>query len=220
MIVFGAGCLIAAPNVYANPESPWWMVPAVIVAGSIPMVMISLMTAPFVAGVFIRVPESARISKDALVAFARKLPQDTRLDVQKMGFLPLPRTRVVKVSELRPLPPSLKYLANFEHVPAANAGVHTTGWQNYARGLLRYIRGFLWMRPTPSHWEKTPAPEVWPQIVEHVNRNNLRIGLANTAAPAKASKPWMTPASPTRLARGPRKAVLNTAAGDPKRQPK
>lgn len=134
------------------------------------MVLVAFMTAPFVAGVFIRLPEWARKSKDALAKFARQMPLDTRLEVQKMGFLPLPRTRSLQLSELRTRS-SMLYLANLEHVPHTTAGETVPAW-------LRFAKNYLYTRPSRTHWEKTAAPEMWPLVLAHVARNSLATGAA------------------------------------------
>ena len=133
------------------------------------MVLVSFMTAPFVANVFIQLPTWARKSKDTLGIFLRSLPPDTRLEFHKMGFLPMPRTRTMQLSELRPLSSKL-LLANLEQVPRENTGKKVPTW-------LRAVRGYLWTRPTRSHWEKTLAPEVWPAVMNHVNGNAVASGV-------------------------------------------
>ncbi|KAF1350100.1 hypothetical protein BDV97DRAFT_182768 [Delphinella strobiligena] len=178
--LFGIGCLQAAPNVYNDPNQPSWLVPAVIVGSAMPLVLVSFMTAPFVSDVFIRLPDWARKSRDSLKTFARRMPPDTRLDFQKIGFLPFPRTRGVQLSELRTLSSS-KALANLEHVPHANAGKHTPAW-------LRLARGYLYLRPKSSHWQKTPAPDVWPLVLDHIQRNSIAAGSVKQASPAATRK--------------------------------
>lgn len=195
--LFGIGCLQAAPNVYNDPDQPAWLVPAgnltyttppwlpadpclVIVGSAIPLVLVSFMTAPFVADVFIRLPDWARKSRDSLKTFARRMPPDTRLDFQKIGFLPFPRTRGMQLSELRTLSSSMA-LANLEHVPHANAGKHTPAW-------LRLARGYLYLRPKPSHWQKTPAPDVWPLVLDHIQRNSIAAASVEKASPAATRK--------------------------------
>lgn len=144
------------------------------------MVVVSLMTAPFVAEVFIRLPEWARKSKDTLHKFARQLPPDTRLEIHKMGFLPLPRTRHVQLSELRSKSSPL-YLANLEHVPTGKAGSELPGW-------LRFTKNYLYTRPSPTHWEKTAAPEVWPLVLDHISRNSLGSGAGKASSPFATKK--------------------------------
>ena len=154
------------------------------------MALVSVLTAPFVAGVFIRLPDYARKSSEALQSFLTRLPADTRLDVQKMGFLPFPRTRSLQLSELRPLTSRI-LLANLEHVPRANAG------KQDAPAWLRIVRGYLWTRPNPSHWEKTLAPQAWPLVMEHVRKKAVAAGLpaGEAVASPRAGRALPTPAA-------------------------
>lgn len=132
------------------------------------MLMTSFMTSPFVANIFIRLPLHARSSKDALIEFARRMPQDTVLEIQKIGFLPFPRSRTLQLSELRTIR-SKAVLANLHHVPHSTAGERIPAWKR----LAHY---YLFARPTLSHWRKTPVPEIWPIVFEHAERNAIAAG--------------------------------------------
>ena len=133
------------------------------------MVVTSFMTSPFVASIFLRLPSRARSSKEALMAWARRMPQDTALEIQKIGFLPLPRTRTLQLSELRTMR-SKAVLANLEHVPRSRVAKQTPAWKR----LAHY---YLYARPTLSHWRKTPVPEIWPIVFEHAERNAIAAGV-------------------------------------------
>ncbi|KAL1297874.1 hypothetical protein AAFC00_006396 [Neodothiora populina] len=183
---FGFGVLMVAPNVYFNEDAAPWLAPLILLASPVPMILISLLTSPFLASVFIRLPPWARRSAESLQTFARRLPADTRLEVQKIGFLPLPRTRAMQLSDLGSVRTS-RMLVNLEHVPSSRAESKKSPatWER----LAHY---YLFARPTPSHWQRTPAPFVWPLVWDQIQRNSI------AGAPAAARKVSTTPAAPAR----------------------
>lgn len=138
------------------------------------MIVVSFLTTPYIANVFIQVPAWAQKSRLSAVTFARRMPPDTALEIQKIGFLPVPRTRTLQLSELRTLKSAS--IANFEHVPRSLEGKHLPLW----RRMARY---YLFARPRSSYWRKTIVPEIWPLVVEQAEKNAIEGGGA--AAPSQ-----------------------------------
>ncbi|KEQ75825.1 hypothetical protein M436DRAFT_17725, partial [Aureobasidium namibiae CBS 147.97] len=101
LFILSMACLVVAPNVYGDEASPVWMAPAVITASATVLPLFHVLTRPFVAQVFIDAPAQARRSKEALISFARHLPQDTAMEIQTLGLLPWPRTKTLRVGQLR-----------------------------------------------------------------------------------------------------------------------
>lgn len=184
---------MAGRDLYEPLLDLWWdnllKVRTDLVCSAIPMVVTSFMTSPFVASIFVRLPSRARASKEALIAWARRMPQDTALEIQKIGFLPFPRTRALQLSELRTMR-SKAVLANLEHVPRSRVAKQTPAWKR----LAHY---YLYARPTSSHWRKTPVPEMWPVVFEHAERNAIAAGVPG----ASVKDPTMPNSAPGQLQR-------------------
>jgi hypothetical protein len=119
-----------------------------------------------VAQVFIDAPAHARRSKEALVHFARHLPSDTAMEVQTLGLLPWPRTKTLRVGQLRIRPEGWGRLANLEQVTALDNTSRIPKWARWS--LQRF-----YARPAASHWKNSRAPEVWPLVFEAITRNTV-----------------------------------------------
>lgn len=102
-----------------------------------------------------------------MIAFARRLPADTKMEFQTMGLLPLPRTRGVLLSEMRTLPPSPIRLANLDHVPGGRSGDRRST-------IKRMTEGHLYTGPSKRNWEKTSAPDVWQLVLDQIEKNSNR----------------------------------------------
>jgi len=199
-------CLVVAPNVYADEASPVWMAPAgntssrplatcsadpssVIAASATVLPLFHVLTRPFVAQVFIDAPAQARRSKEALISFARHLPQDTAMEIQTLGLLPWPRTKTLRVGQLRIRPEGWGRLANLEQVTAMDKTSSIPKWARWS--LQRF-----YARPAESHWKKSRAPEIWPLVFQAITRNTVanlssrKLSPAvNTAGPARTPLP-------------------------------
>ncbi|KAI4853012.1 hypothetical protein E4T44_01106 [Aureobasidium sp. EXF-8845] len=187
-------CLVVAPNVYADESSPIWMTPAVIAVSATVLPLFHVLTRPFVAQVFIDAPANARRSKEALIHFARHLPSDTAMEIQTLGLLPWPRTKTLRVGQLKIRPEGWGRLANLEQVSPLD---NTSKIPKWARWSLQHF----YARPAASHWKNSRAPEVWPLLFEAVTRNTVANLSSKSLSPPAGSVQTPPPANVVRTAK-------------------
>lgn len=219
---FVMSCLVVAPNVYLDEAAPIWMAPAgddcvfeenerllivlsVIATAAFFMTGCHLMTRPYITNVFIQPPGWARRSKEALLNFARRLPSDTVLEIETLGFLPVPRRKAVRLSDLRTVPQGFG-LANLERV-AANEGT------SKLPKSMRWSLNQFYARPSAGHWQKSRAPDVWPLVWEFVSKNSVG-GMSKESVSSTVAKPA------ARSNDGVQKRVLPVASAVTKSQQK
>ncbi|THW36107.1 hypothetical protein D6D22_07825 [Aureobasidium pullulans] len=194
-------CLVVAPNVALDQSNPIWMAPAVVTISAAVLPLLHLLTRPFVTNIFIDAPAWARRSKESLVSWARQLPPDTAMEIETLGLLPWPRTKVLRVSELRLRTEGYGRLANLEQVTAVDK-------TSKVPKPMRWSLQRFYARPVESRWKKSRAPEVWPLVFEAISRNTVGAmskGKASTPVgavrPVRPSMPVvrrkMPPPSPT-----------------------
>lgn len=72
--------------------------------GIIPLAYVAYTTAPFVSFIYLRLPPSARTSRQHLERFVRSgLPASTQLQVLTMGLAARPRAAFVTLADLKPV---------------------------------------------------------------------------------------------------------------------
>jgi hypothetical protein len=88
------------------------------------------------------------------------------MEIQTLGLLPWPRTKTLRVGQLRIRPEGWGRLANLEQVTALD---NTSKIPKWARWSLQRF----YARPAASHWKNSRAPEVWPLVFEAITRNTV-----------------------------------------------
>ncbi|KAI5247951.1 hypothetical protein E4T42_05878 [Aureobasidium subglaciale] len=164
--LFAMTCLVVAPNVYFDESNPLWLTPAVIAVGASALPLLHLLTRPAVVNIFIDTPVWARRSKESLMMFAKRLPPDTAMEIETLGLLPLPRTKVLRLSELRIRPAGWGRLANLEQVTAVDQ-------TSKVPKLLRWSLQRFYARPAASRWKNSRAPDVWPLVFQTISSNTI-----------------------------------------------
>ncbi|OJJ44599.1 hypothetical protein ASPZODRAFT_134682 [Penicilliopsis zonata CBS 506.65] len=101
IFIFGAACLFLAPA-FATADHPWYMAPAIIVCGSIPMLFVGYTAVPFVNYIHLSLPMTARRSREQMLRYAKNLPPDAILHINTMRFTTYPRRADVKLADLVP----------------------------------------------------------------------------------------------------------------------
>jgi hypothetical protein len=171
-------------------------VSSVIAASATVLPILHMTTRPFVTNIFIDIPAWARRSKKTLQDFSKQLPADTTLEIETMGLLPWPRTKAVRISDLRILPQGYGRLANLEQVVPADD-------TSKVPKSMRWSLEQFYARPVISRWKNSRAPEVWPLVLETISMNG------NAFAPGKGKPVQTMRPTPARL---PRAAALRTPA--------
>jgi hypothetical protein len=76
---------------------------SVMLSGIIPMVSVAYISGPFVNYIHLRLPAFARGSREMLLRYSKKLPQDAEIDITTMNFIGKPRVTRMKVTDLYPV---------------------------------------------------------------------------------------------------------------------
>lgn len=203
IVILGLAVFLVAPRMYLDPESPTWMVPVVVVGGAIPLVAMSLLSAPFVSTIRVLLPSSAKKNTEALHRFAENVPSDTRIMLQSMRWLPWPTHREMFFGDLRRLPGS-KLSVNLEHLPLGHDQARRAG-QTFGERFVMRMYGRYWVDMTTRN--KSQAPGVWEKMWDQITikgQEPLKVALKDKIPPTMANR--STQAAATRRAPPPPKA--------------
>jgi hypothetical protein len=108
------------------------------------------------------------------------------MEVQTLGLLPWPRTKTLRVGQLRIRPEGWGRLANLEQVTALDK---TSAIPKWARWSLQRF----YARPAASHWKNSRAPEIWPLVFEAITRNTVAsMSAMSLSPPASTTDPART----------------------------
>ncbi|EEP77887.1 predicted protein [Uncinocarpus reesii 1704] len=160
ILIFVVSCTVVAPAFYAA-DYPWYIPPAIIAAGAIPMLFVSYTAAPLVNLVSLALPAFAQQSRQHMLWDLQNIPRTATLTIETMKFNFYPRRTQVAISDLVP-----------------------------AKSLLRPV-SFLNTNPQPQPWWKggnsvyfyapeknRPAkstlkffPEVWEEVFSKIKQN-------------------------------------------------
>ena len=191
IVVLGLGVTAVAPRMYFDPDSSNWWVPTVAIGSAVPFVVLALLSAPYVSTVRILLPNSARRSTEALMAFAENVPADTKVLLQSMRWLPWPIHRQVFFSDLRRLP-GTKLSANLEHVPLGHEQAKNAN--NILGGrFVQRMYGKYWVDMTVRN--KSQAPGVWEKMWDQITikgQEHLKVAPRDRLPPVMANRPVPT----------------------------
>ncbi|TID13481.1 hypothetical protein E6O75_ATG11397 [Venturia nashicola] len=178
----GWGLTFWSPSYMMVPElSGWYTIPAILVS-SIPWLYTRWTTSPYVATVRIELPPRARTSKQALWAFAAKLPPETTLELTTVGPIGLQKRIITSLAELSAREPSIGFgIGNIQR--AAKNGQKMTAFEKYKRwkqGSTLYVGG-------DEGSVNSNAPGIWHAVMDHIIEKSIRQRKRNL--PVKLRKP-------------------------------
>lgn len=205
VVMFGMGILVGGPGMYFDPDTPMWLVPCAIGASGIPLVAVALLSAPFVCAVRIALPVTARRNHEALMRFAENVPQDTRVLIQTMRWVPWPTHKEMFFGDLRRLPET-RLSANLEHVPLGHEKK-----QKASQFMGRYLATRMYERYYVNMTVKnrSRAPGVWEKMWEQITikgrepvkvppKERLPPAMANRAVPSGGAGRKLPPPPPAK----------------------
>ncbi|CAG8027257.1 unnamed protein product [Penicillium olsonii] len=160
VLLFGAACLIVAPEV-SVADYPWYSVPGVIAAGSLPMLFVSYTAAPYVNFVHLALPAFARKSREAAVQYAKELPPTAVLYLTSMRFNTIPRQTAVRIGDLVPKKDMLRPVT-FEHLKPASR----RWWQGRAPTHF-----YTDSSSKPGRQTSAFFPELWNGIYQQITKS-------------------------------------------------
>lgn len=100
-LLFGYGTAILAPAYYNDENAPLYMIPTCVIGSAIPMLFVARNTKPFVAYIHLLLPQQARVSRQALLAYLNSTRNDVVMDFSLLRFLGSGRTVRTRLGELR-----------------------------------------------------------------------------------------------------------------------
>ncbi|KAF2148779.1 hypothetical protein K461DRAFT_271393 [Myriangium duriaei CBS 260.36] len=171
--VFAQACLIQAPTIYIDSPDDFWWTPAAIALSSVPMILLQLMTGPFVNSINVKLPDAARRSPQGMKEFCRRPPPDTRLSFTTLRFIPLPKRRAVRLEDLRVLPQRVGRIANLEYLPpklrqrCEERGREPSWLEGFIGGRRRFH-----VRPGERYTTSTRGPGIWSDLLEVIKRQS------------------------------------------------
>ncbi|EIT78357.1 hypothetical protein AO1008_09157 [Aspergillus oryzae 100-8] len=160
IFLFGVSVLVVAPA-FASDEFPWYLAPAVVVGGALPMLFVSYTSAPFVNFVHLALPAFARRSKEHTVQYAKNLPPTATLYINTMKFTTIPRQTEVRLGDLVP------DKAIFRPVSFRNKNPAPLPW--WAGKTLRQF--YAAEKSQPGRESTTFYPELWEHVYKQIQKN-------------------------------------------------
>ena len=131
------------------------------------MLAFGVLFSSYVHQVFVRVPATARLSRENLLRWARDISSTTDVELISTRAIGMPRTTTTTFGQLRRLPPRFYRLANMTRVgPLAPA--HT--WRDRFRSRQRSF----WLPGGPEGEQRSRAPGVWTTMMEQIAKKPTR----------------------------------------------
>ncbi|KAE8159012.1 hypothetical protein BDV40DRAFT_303686 [Aspergillus tamarii] len=160
IFLFGVSVLVVAPA-FASDEFPWYLAPAVVVGGALPMLFVSYTSAPFVNFVHLALPAFARRSKEQTIQYAKNLPPTATLYINTMKFTTIPRQTEVRLGDLVPDKAILRPVSFRNKNPAP------LPW--WAGKTLRQF--YAAEKSQPGRESTTFYPELWEHVYKQIQKN-------------------------------------------------
>ncbi|KAK5123422.1 hypothetical protein LTR85_002854 [Meristemomyces frigidus] len=167
IVIFGLGTFIYAPAIFLDDEAPNWLVPAAIVGSAVPF-LTAVAFGPTITSIRAFLPNSARRSKESLLAFANNTPPNTRLRLQFIRWAPWLTTRDMLFSDFRRLPKSRLRLSNLENTATNEMQAEVLkkyGW--LGRAIHKYPNRY-WVNVTDTKKDRSHVPGVWERMWKQI----------------------------------------------------
>ncbi|KAF2264464.1 hypothetical protein CC78DRAFT_235477 [Lojkania enalia] len=183
MFQFSVVCIFIVPMVYKNENQPDPNIRLVQAAGllflsAMPIVTLSYVTTPFVKTVFINLPSTARLSRDSLARFSKRLPPDTLLEFTTLRAFPFQRNTAVMLSELQALKPQWWRFANIERVKTKEFE-RLQRQKSLWRRLLQIVnepRFKFYVKEGRNYTIRTGVPGVWENVARAIQKQTVLDG--------------------------------------------
>ncbi|KAG5287763.1 hypothetical protein I7I50_12051 [Histoplasma capsulatum G186AR] len=163
LLIFGVSSLVVAPAFYYSSDFPWYITPAIVIGGSIPMLFVLYTTAPFVNLIYLKLPHAARQTRQRTQFYLKDVPQNATLDIETMKLNFYFRSTQVALSDL--------VLGRSAFRPV-NLISTKPGPQSWWKGNNIYfyapVKTRLSSKPTSKYF-----PEVWEGVFAKIKENTL-----------------------------------------------
>ncbi|EGD97234.1 hypothetical protein TESG_04646 [Trichophyton tonsurans CBS 112818] len=160
ILIFVVSCTVVAPAFYAA-EFPWYIAPAIVLGGAIPMLFVSFTAAPFVNQVYLSLPNFTQQSREHLRAYLNKIPRNATLNVETMKFNFYPKRTLVSISDLVPRTSMVRPVSFMNINPQPRPW-----WKGRDQVLF-----FAPEKSRPARSTPRFLPEIWEQVFTLIKSN-------------------------------------------------
>ncbi|KAF1830946.1 hypothetical protein BDW02DRAFT_76004 [Decorospora gaudefroyi] len=180
LLQFGITLVFGVPPLWKNENQPDPYVrrlQAVLVGilGTVPTLTLAYLTAPFVHQIFLKIPETARRSRQDLMRFARTLSTNptatanTRLEFVTLRIFPFRKNTTALLHELRALPPRKFRLANIE----LRLAQPEKSFFKRVLEVLNEPRFKFHVKEGRRYTMKTGVPGVWEEVANRIKEQTV-----------------------------------------------
>ncbi|KLJ05425.1 hypothetical protein EMPG_11099 [Blastomyces silverae] len=161
LLIFGVSCLVVAPAFYYSGDLPWYIAPAVVIGGSIPMLFVLYTTAPFVNLIYLRLPHAARQTRQRTQFYLKDVPQNAVLSLETMKFNFYFRKTEVALSDLTLGRSTLRPVNIINTNPTPQQW-----WKGNNTYFYAPVKTRLSSKPTSKYF-----PEIWEGVFAKIKQN-------------------------------------------------
>ncbi|KAF3483950.1 uncharacterized protein GIQ15_03274 [Arthroderma uncinatum] len=160
ILLFVVSCSVVAPAFYAA-DFPWYIAPAIVIGGAIPMLFVSFTTAPFVNQVYLSLPAFTQQSKEHLRTYLNKIPRTATLNIETMKFNFYPKRTLVSIADLAPRKSKLRPVSLMNINPQPRPW-----WKGKDQVLF-----FAPEKSRPAKSTSRFLPEAWEKVFAQIKNN-------------------------------------------------
>lgn len=152
---------------------------SVALASTIPSLVLSFLTAPYVRQIHLQIPPSATHSLAALRGFARTIPAATKITFQTLRIIPFAKETSCYLFELRALPQRRFRFANLE-IPK------TAAWRKRQseKSLWWRFKDFVgeprfkfFVKEGKAYTVRSGVPGVWEEVAKKIQEQTVKEGM-------------------------------------------
>ncbi|KAL5000064.1 hypothetical protein BDV10DRAFT_41863 [Aspergillus recurvatus] len=163
IFLFGVSVLVVAPA-FMSSDFPWYLGPAIVVGGALPMLFVSYTSAPYVNFVHLALPISVRRSREQAVQYAKKLPPTATLYINTMKFNTIPRQTEVRLVDLVPDKSKIRPVSFRNQNPAS-----LPWWRG--KTLQQFYTA---EKSKPGKDSRTFYPELWEHVYKQIQNRTVK----------------------------------------------
>ncbi|KAL5050748.1 hypothetical protein BDW71DRAFT_105700 [Aspergillus fruticulosus] len=163
IFLFGVSVLVVAPA-FMSSDFPWYLGPAIVIGGALPMLFVSYTSAPYVNFVHLALPISVRRSREQAVQYAKRLPPTATLYINTMKFNTIPRQTEVRLADLVPDKSKIRPVSFRNQNPAP-----LPWWKGK---ILQQF--YTAEKSKPGKDSRTFYPELWEHVYKQIQSRTVK----------------------------------------------
>ncbi|OAX82383.1 hypothetical protein ACJ72_03269 [Emergomyces africanus] len=166
LLIFSVSCLVVAPAFYYSGDFPWYIAPAIVIGGSLPMLFVLYTTAPFVNLIYLTLPHAARQTRQRTQFYIKDVPRNAILNIETMKLNFYFRKTQVALSDLMPGRSAFRPMNFINTNPTPQPW-----WKGNNAYFYAPVKTRLSSKPTSKYF-----PEVWEGVFAKIKQNTTRGG--------------------------------------------